>query len=170
MKRIGLKVPSPMRLALYGIFALSWFTGVAFFVLETFFQVEGEFGVQKHPMQNPALTIHGASAFAMMMAFGALLSAHVPLGWRTGRARRIGLVLIGAVSLQVVTAWMLYYVGSYDAQKVAKWAHLIVGGALPVVLTGHIALARHKKRAEAARLADAKPKAAWKPKTTPAFA
>ena len=147
MKRIGLKLPKPMRLMLYGAFALSWFTGLGFYALETFFQVEGEFGISKHPLQNPALTIHGAAAFAMMMAFGALLSAHVPMGWRTGRVRGMGLTLIGAVALQVVTAWILYYAGNPDIQKAAKWAHLIVGASLPAVLVVHIVQARRRKLA-----------------------
>ena len=147
MKRIGLKVPKPMRLMLYGAFALSWFTGLGFYVLETFFQVEGEFGISKHPLQNPALTVHGAAAFAMMVAFGALLSAHAPMGWRTGRVRGMGLTLIAAVAVQVVTAWMLYYVGNQDLQTVAKWAHLIVGASLPAVLAVHVVQARRKRLA-----------------------
>lgn len=127
-----------MRLVLFITLAVSWFTGLGFFLLDTFFQIEGEFGIEKSPWQNPALTIHGASAFLMMVWFGGLVATHVPMGWRTKRLRFWGITLISAIALQIFTAYLLYYLANEFARETIKWAHLVVGLTLPAILTGHI--------------------------------
>lgn len=144
MNRISLKLPFILRLLLYLSLAVSWFTGLGFFLLDTFFQIEGEFGPQKHPWQNPALTLHGGAAFIMMIWFGAMLSAHVPMGWRTKRIRFWGITLVSCVALQIFTAYLLYYVGHELTRETVKWIHLAVGLSLPLILTSHIRAGRKR--------------------------
>lgn len=127
-----------MRYILFVTLAVSWFTGLGFFLLDTFFQIEGEFGAEKNPFQNPALTLHGGAAFLMMVWFGGLVATHVPMGWRTKRLRYWGVSLIACLCLQILTAYLLYYLANEWARDITKWVHLGVGLILPVVLTGHI--------------------------------
>ncbi|PHR92578.1 MAG: hypothetical protein COA69_07000 [Robiginitomaculum sp.] len=141
-----MKIPLNTRLILFVTLATSWFTGFGFFLLDTFFQIEGEFGVEKHPFQNTALTLHGAAAFLMMIWFGGLVATHVPMGWRTKRLRFWGLSLITGLCLQIFTAYCLYYLANELARDVVKWVHLGIGLILPAILTGHIlaGISHHK--------------------------
>ncbi|PHR60661.1 MAG: hypothetical protein COA43_05820 [Robiginitomaculum sp.] len=138
VKRISLKIPLNYRMVFFVTLAVSWFTGLGFFLLDTFFQIEGEYGMQKHALQSPALTLHGAAAFLMMIWFGGLVAAHVPMGWRTQRLRFWGISLLSLIGLQIVTAYGLYYLSHEISREVIQWVHLIVGGILPFVLVGHI--------------------------------
>jgi hypothetical protein len=142
MKTIGLKIPLGYRLVIFVTLTISWFTGVGFFVLDRFFEIEGEFGTEKHPFLTPALTIHGASAFLMMIWFGSLLSAHVPMGWRTRRLRFWGVSIVVGFSAQTLTAYLLYYLSNEAAREVVQWVHLIVGIVLPAVIVGHVLAGR----------------------------
>lgn len=146
MRPVGLAVPSKFQIFLCCIFALSWFSGISFLLLDLFFEIEGEFGPEKHPFLTPALNIHGGSAFLAMMCFGAMLAAHIPLGWRTGRLRILGIGLVGSVAFQIITAYLLYYSGGEMTQFLAKWAHVGVGVFIPLFLTLHIRKAKRLKR------------------------
>ena len=150
MKPIGLKIPKLYQILLFVTLAFSWFSGLGFFILDTFFVIEGEFGLQKHPWQNPSLTAHGATAFLMMIWFGAALGAHVPFSWRTKRLRILGLGLIGNVALQVITAYMLFYLSDLSTRDVVVWIHLGGGVILPLTLYLHIRAAiRSRKNSHA---------------------
>ena len=118
--------------------ALSWFSGLGFFILDTFFLTEGEFGMEKHPLQNPALTAHGAAAFLMMIWFGAAIGGHVPFSWRTRRLRILGVLLICHVSLQIITAYLLFYLGDLATREAVIWVHLCAGLMLPLTLFLHV--------------------------------
>tara|TARA_B110000503_G_scaffold126804_1_gene195825 strand:- start:451 stop:690 length:240 start_codon:yes stop_codon:yes gene_type:complete len=61
----------------YLILATSSITGLAFFILNNFVNITGEFGLEKHPVQYPILKIHGAPSFLIVVVFGYFLSAHV---------------------------------------------------------------------------------------------
>ncbi len=146
------------RRFLYTITALSWLTGVLFFVLSRWFMVEGEFGPEKHPWQFPTLMAHGGSAFLMMISYGALLISHVPSSWKLNRLRYLGIALISVVGLQIITAYLLYYLGNEAIREIVVWCHLAAGFSLPFVLGAHVLIgirhrARHKKAVMARRLA-----------------
>lgn len=150
MNPLGLKIPKLYQGILFLTLALSWFSGLGFFILDTFFVVEGEFGLEKHPLQNPALTAHGAAAFLMTIWFGAALGGHVPYSWRTRRLRFLGLLLLGNVGLQIVTAYLLFYVGDLATRQIVIWVHLAGGLALPLSLFIHVRAAIKNRRNTAA--------------------
>ena len=137
-KRIALFLPKPFQWVLFGAFATSWFTGLAFFILRDFFVIEGDFGPENHAWQYPALTVHGLAAFLMMILFGAMVAAHLPMGWRTKRSRFWGITLMSAVSLQIITAYLLYYIAGDASREIVGLIHLIIGILLPIVLYTHI--------------------------------
>lgn len=146
MKPIGLKIPILYRMVLFMTLAVSWFTGAGFFLLDRFFQIDGAFGIEKHPWQTPALTVHGGAAFLMMVWFGSILGAHAPMGWRTRRLRFWGISLLACFSLQTLSAYLLYYLSDPSAREVVKWVHLAIGLSLPATLLGHILAGRKNHR------------------------
>lgn len=138
MKAINVKIPRAYRIFLYIFLSSSWLTGMLFFVLNRWFAVEGLFGVEQHPWQFSILKLHGFAAFGMLMAYGALIANHVPMSWKTGRLRGIGLALVSALTLQVLTAYGLYYVADHQMRTVTSAMHTLVGGLLPFILALHI--------------------------------
>lgn len=138
MHLIKLRMHMSLRKGLYGVLALSLCTGVAFYILSRWVEVEGEFGPQKHPWQFPLLKIHGASAFLMLMGIGAMFAQHVPAAWRTRRSRPLGIVIIAALSFMAISAWCLYYIANEQWRPLLGTVHASVGVSLPVLLAFHI--------------------------------
>lgn len=154
---MAIRLPRLHRRLIYTFFALSWVTGITFFVLNTWITVEGEFGPEKHPWQLAVLKTHGAAAFLMMINFGALLSAHVPKGWRVRRMRLLGSLLTGALALMIITAYLLYYLGNEEIRQVVAYIHGLVGLCLPLLLLAHLRQGRSRSRRQRLkrRIADA---------------
>jgi hypothetical protein len=90
------------------------------------------------------LTLHGVSAYALLVAIGSLLPIHVRLGWRRRRNLVTGLSVIALTAVLGVTALVLYY-GDEDLQKPAKWLHLAFSLIFFVLFPAH-ALVKSAKR------------------------
>ena len=54
---------------------------------------------------------HGAGAFLILISFGAILTSHVPAGWRLGRSRYMGLTLVVLVTFQISLSPILCRLG-----------------------------------------------------------
>lgn len=145
---IRMHMPKALRRGLYAVLALAWTSGIVYFVLSRWMQVEGEFGPQKHPWQFPVLKIHGALAFLMLMAIGAMLTNHVPATWRTHRSRGFGLSLVVVLSLMVVSAWCLYYAADETWRPILGNVHAALGLSLPAWLAIHIWRGRRSAQAK----------------------
>ena len=143
---ITIRFPNVYRRFLYLVILLSWCSGIAFFIFSRFILIDGEFGPEKHPLQFPLLKVHGAAAFFMMMSFGAVVTSHVPAGWRTGRHRMFGLMLVGSVVFLILTAWMLYYLASDTSRMLIGNIHASVGVLLPFIVLRHVFQAIRSKR------------------------
>lgn len=138
MAKITFKIPQKIQKLLFTLVGTSWFTGILFFVLKTWFIVEGEFGPEKHPWQFPTLMIHAASAFLIMILYGALLITHVPSSWKLNRMRVLGISLITVVAFQIISAYLLYYLANEQIRDIVEYLHLGAGFTLPFILTAHI--------------------------------
>ena len=55
------KIEIPHRTWLSIIFTLAWCSGVVFFILKTWFMVEGDFGPENHPYQFFPIVIDSAN-------------------------------------------------------------------------------------------------------------
>ena len=152
----SVRIPGPYRYALFALVLLSWSSGIAFFSMNRWMQVEGEFGPQKHPWQMSVLEIHGAAAFCMMIAFGALLSAHVPAGWRARSLRSVGVALVAAPAFLALSGHLLYYLGDEQLRLSTSYAHAAVGFCLPFLLLVHVlqGAARRRRRSKLAEKRD----------------
>lgn len=137
-RRTGLHFPRSARVLLSLVFLTSLTTGLWWYYLHRWGQVESEWGdLMPHPWQKTLLRVHGASAFCAMMSFGFLLARHLPPAWRTRRHRLSGLPLTMLVVTMIVSGYALYYAGE-ELRPLAADVHLYSGLALPVVLLAHI--------------------------------
>ncbi|OUS11888.1 hypothetical protein A9Q89_07520 [Gammaproteobacteria bacterium 53_120_T64] len=141
-------IQAPFKYALYALFAMAWCSGMSFFVLKTWFVLDGEFGPMRHPWQFSVLQIHAAAAFAMMLGFGFLLGAHVQYTWKLQRARIPGMVLVTLLSMLMISAYLLYYIVHDDFREILEYLHLALGFFLPVALIAHVwkRKSKHEKR------------------------
>lgn len=126
------------RRAMYSLFATSWLTGTTFFILNRWILAEGDFGPEKHLLQFPMLMVHGGSAFLMMFMFGVAIASHVTVNWHLKAVRRLSIFLVLAISFQMVSAYLLYYLFNEEVRDIIAILHAIVGFTLPVLLTLHI--------------------------------
>lgn len=154
MSLISLRIPQLYRRIFYGLLALSLCSGLVFFILQQWFEIEGEFGPQKNPWQAVVMRIHGAAAFFMLMSFGALLAAHIPYGWKSTRSRKSGLCIAALVALQIILGYLLYYLADETVRQYTSYVHIICGLIMPLALYVHT-VQRQKKpfngRAESIR-------------------
>lgn len=121
------------------VLATSWVTGLAFFILNNFYIMNGEFGGQKHSWQYPILKIHGGSSFFIMVVFGYFLSAHVRKNWYSRKSKPIlGVALLIMPILSMITAYILYYISSDGARQIVSYIHFFIGFFLPFMLIIHI--------------------------------
>jgi hypothetical protein len=82
------------------------------------------------------LTLHGVSAYALLLAIGSLLPIHVRSGWLRRRNLVTGLAVIALAVVLGVTALILYY-GDEELQRPAKWLHLAFGLTCFVLFPAH---------------------------------
>lgn len=138
MSRVALRFPRKAKAFLYGNVLLSFCTGITWFILHRWGQVEGEFGPEKSPLEPWLIRVHGASAFIVMMGFGYLLASHVHVGWRSRRNRFMGISLTGTVTMLIVSGYLLYYSAGEDFRNAVSWVHLALGLSLPLTLGAHV--------------------------------
>jgi len=80
----------------------------------------------------------------MMLFLGAMFATHVQFGWRSKRSRRTGILLISIFSLQIISAYLLYYLANDTTRMVTEYIHLGIGLSLPIGLVAHITLGKRK--------------------------
>ncbi len=146
MRKVKLRIPKPYQLWLFCVLGTAWLSGTTFFILKTWFVVEGEFGLVKHPWQFTSLQIHGGAAFLMMVSYGFLLGTHATYGWNVKPRRILGVILVIMPAILMLTAYLLYYIAEDDAREIVGYVHLAIGLFFPVVLTAHILTKTKKKK------------------------
>ncbi|MBL4781129.1 MAG: hypothetical protein JKX92_02700 [Porticoccaceae bacterium] len=135
---IATTMPAGFRHGLCALYALAWSSGLGFFVLHTWFVVDGDFGPQQHPWQYTALQIHGGAAFLMMITFGFVLGAHVQYAWKPQGKNIFGIALITLSAILMMTAYLLYYIAADEFRELLGYVHLAVGFFLPLALILHL--------------------------------
>jgi len=118
--RIG-RLPRWQRIATHAIFGFCALSGVLFFMAH---DVHLELpGVSSHSL----LVAHGVSAALALMAFGAVMPAHIRIAWSARRNRTTGVILGILLSVLMVSGLLLYY-GSEDLREAIVWSHWVMGG------------------------------------------
>ncbi|RAP33760.1 hypothetical protein DID77_02570 [Candidatus Marinamargulisbacteria bacterium SCGC AG-439-L15] len=143
------KVPPLYKRLLYLTLTSSWVSGSVYFILDTWFPVQGEFGLSKNPYQYFFLQIHGGSAFLMMILYGLFLGTHVSTSISKKEMRKLGLTITGLIGFLISTAYLLYYLSNETLREITRYAHASVGFSLPFILASHILTASNYKKRSA---------------------
>jgi hypothetical protein len=88
------------------------------------------------------LKVHGAAAFATLIALGAVFTHHVRRGWALSRNRVSGAVVIALLGALIVTGYALYYLVNDANRASISFAHWLVGLALVPLFVAHIMIGR----------------------------
>jgi MFS family permease len=146
MRLVDLRLHVAVRLTLYVFTALAWCTGVTFYSLRRWFQIDGEFGPQTHPWQQTVLSLHGGMVFVMLMLIGAIALNHIPNSWRSRRSRLTGCVMASGALGMAISGWGLYYLSDESWRSVVALVHCWMGLLLPAALCLHVLLGRRSRR------------------------
>jgi hypothetical protein len=102
--------------------------------------------LQRLAREAVALKVHGATAFAILLALGAMGAYHVRRGWGIGRNRGSGSIVVALCAILVVTGYALYYLVTEDSRTPVSVLHWALGLAFVPLLIVHIALGRRSRR------------------------
>ncbi len=99
-------------------------------------------GLDSGELPHDVLVVHGVASFAALIAFGSLLPVHLVVGWRQGRNRLSGAIVLSLFAALIATALLLYYAGGEETQAWSRLVHLIVGAVAIVGVPLHMVLGR----------------------------
>jgi hypothetical protein len=99
------------------------------------------------------LQVHGAAAFATLIALGAMFTHHVRRGWALSRNRVTGAIVIAALGALIVTGYALYYLVNDANRASISFAHWSVGLALAPLFVAHVVIGRRAGERRARRQA-----------------
>ena len=134
------------RLAVYGVAAGVWLTGVLWVIAHYFLAAEGEFGPVISPVEFWALASHGGFAFASLWVFGFLWGVHIVAGWRSHRRRWSGGAMFGLIIWLTISGLLLYYLGSDELIAPTMLLHWTTGLAAPLLFLLHRFAREPKKK------------------------
>lgn len=126
------RLPRWARLWIYASGTASLASGAGWLLLHHFVRVEGEFGPQAHPLEHPALVLHGVVAALLLWAFGLVWLAHVRRAWHRRFNRLSGGVMVALMVLLAASGLGLYYLADErwrDVASIGHWAMGLFAGA-----------------------------------------
>ena len=94
-----------------------------------------------------ALKVHGAAAFAILLALGAMAAHHVRRGWALDRNRASGSIVVACFAILILTGYALYYLVGDDTRGIVSLAHWALGLALAPIIVVHIIRGRRSRGA-----------------------
>ena len=121
----------------YAVGALVALSGMLWLLFHWFVSVPGEFGPTAHPLERWWLRLHGLSAAAFLIVFGAVLPLHAKLAWNARRNRWSGSLFVSALALLIGTGYALYYLGDDTVRNALSIAHWVVGLVAPALIAFH---------------------------------
>ena len=138
-----MRLNPPFRYAVYGAYAALFITGVLWFVADHFKDAtDGEFW---QLLGARTLMLHGGAAMVMLLILGALFPLHLRRGWRAGKNRLMGAIMIALNGALIVTAFALYYLGSEALRPWISNIHFYAGMILPILLSIHVVQGRRTR-------------------------
>jgi hypothetical protein len=97
------------------------------------------------------LKVHGAVAFAALIALGAMFPHHVRRGWALSRNRISGALVITALGALIVTGYALYYLVNEANRASISIAHWSIGVAFAPLFLAHVVIGRRAGERRARR-------------------
>lgn len=112
-------------------------TGAAWLVAHYVFGAGNDAIGLPHASEAWWMRVHGLAAFAVLIAFGAFLPAHVPRGWRIQRKRGVEVAMLALFGGAIVTAYVLYYLTPESLHAAIGWVHAGVGAGAALGVAWH---------------------------------
>jgi len=131
---------------LYAIGALIFLSGLGWLGDHYLFAGSADFGDAHAAFEPWWLRMHGAAAMAGLVELGSLFPGHIARAWRLRVNRRSGLLMLGLVTLLVVTGYGLYYVGDEETQPWISMIHWLAGIVAGAGLVLHVRLGKDPLR------------------------
>lgn len=78
------------------------------------------------PLGRWPLVLHGVSGMALAIGFGLLMQSHIRAAWRMKKHRVSGGLMVGLMSLLIVSGLLLYY-GSESIHEANEQLHIGLG-------------------------------------------
>ena len=125
--RHPLRLNRKRRLALYGVGLGLWLTGALWVIFHHFLMRKTAFGPAPHPLEHWFLSLHGLFAFASLGMFGFLWGVHIVGGWESRRRRISGSFLFMALSVLVLTGYLIYYPPTEASLPIIGLVHWVLG-------------------------------------------
>jgi hypothetical protein len=130
--RLARRISGALLLAL----ALLWTSGAAWMLLHWFGAHAGEFGIERHPLEAPTLTLHGVLAMPALFLLGWFAGRHAaPVA--SGQRAASGWWLTAWLAVLVVAGLALLFVGNPAWQSAASLVHQVLGATLLLPVLAH---------------------------------
>ena len=139
-----MRLSSSFRYAIYAVFTVLVLTGIGWLVADWQKEVSADEIWQQ--VIAYLLMVHGGTAMLTLLLLGALVPLHVLRGWRGGKNRISGSVMVTFNTVLIVTAFGLYYLGSEGLRPWMSWTHIVAGFSLAAWFPFHIYRGRRKLR------------------------
>ena len=133
------------RRTLYVVIAAAIATGIEWLLVHYGGLPGAADELQRAAHETLAMKLHGAVAFVLLMALGALSTNHMRRGWSGGRNRRGGCALVLLFAALVVTGYALYYLVSEESRPAVSLLHWTLGLGLAPLVVVHIFLGRRTR-------------------------
>jgi predicted permease len=133
------------RRTLYVVIAAAIGTGIEWLLVHYAWLPDAADELQRVSQEALAMKLHGAVAFVLLMALGALSSNHMRRGWASARNRVGGAALVLLFAVLVVTGYALYYLVSEESRPAVSLLHWALGLALAPLVVVHIFLGRRTR-------------------------
>ncbi|HLX23816.1 MAG TPA: hypothetical protein VKR38_10750 [Usitatibacter sp.] len=127
---------------LYAALAFAWATGALWVFAHFALTANADGESLRHPLEAWSLKLHGAAAFAFLVALGSMFAQHIPRAWYLRRNVASGIATLALAAFLVATGYALYYFALDDAHAIVSTLHWTVGLAAIALFWIHVAMGR----------------------------
>ena len=90
-----------------------------------------------HPSEVWLMRLHAFAGWTATVVVGAFLPLHVPRGWHTGTRRLPAITLLVALTIALLSAYLLGYLVPEPWRAATGWAHALAGALAVGALLVH---------------------------------
>lgn len=133
----GSQLSRRISAALLVVLAALWVSGILWLLLHYLYAKPGEFGIIRHPLEAPVVTVHGVLALIALFLLGWFTGRHASAA-SSGRRLFSGWILTILLGALILSGCAQFFLTSTDWQSATAVVHEVLGAAalLPVLAHG----------------------------------
>jgi hypothetical protein len=132
----GTRLSQQISAALLATLAALWLSGVGWLLVHYLYAQPGEFGLVRHPLETPLLTVHGVLALLGLFLLGWFAGRHASAAAGL-RRRASGWALTLWLAALVIAGGAQFFLASDIWQARATLLHEILGASLILPVLAH---------------------------------